>query len=69
MKREMKIKIKEGWQLNPNEKIVKAIERGVLRNDGEFPCANPGWTREERLCPCKSYLENDKCCCNLYVKL
>lgn len=65
----MEIKIKEGWQLNPNEKIVKAIERGVLRNNGECPCANEGVTREERLCPCKSYLENDKCCCNLYVKL
>ena len=23
------------WQLNPNEKIVNAIERGVLRNNGD----------------------------------
>lgn len=69
MTREIKIIIKEGWQLNPNEKVVKAIQKGVLRNNGECPCANEGVTREERLCPCKSYLENDKCCCNLYVKL
>lgn len=29
---------------------------------------NPGETREDRLCPCKEYRENDICHCTLYVK-
>jgi len=59
---------KEGWILNPNDKIVNAILKRCEANDGECPCHNPGLTREDRLCPCKSYRENDKCCCNLYIK-
>lgn len=58
---------KEGWQLNPNEKVVNAILKRVEKNDGECPCVNPGETHEDRLCPCKSYVEDDYCCCKLYV--
>lgn len=59
---------KQGWMLNPNDKVVNSILARVENNDGECPCVNDGKTREDRLCPCKSYRENDKCCCNLYVK-
>lgn len=59
---------KEGWQLNPNEKIVNAVLKRVEKNDGECPCVNPGETREDRLCPCKSYVKDDYCCCKLYIK-
>ena len=45
---------KEGWDLNPNDKVVNAILKRVEMNDGE--------------CPCKNYIENDYCCCSLYVK-
>jgi ferredoxin-thioredoxin reductase catalytic subunit len=60
--------VKEGWQLNPNEKIVAAITKRVQACDGECPCVNSGETIEDRLCPCKEYMENDTCHCKLYIK-
>lgn len=62
------IRRKEGWILNPNDKIVNAILKRLEVTEGECPCCNPGKTKEDRMCPCKSYLEEDKCCCNLYIK-
>lgn len=64
----MEFFIKEGWKLNPNEKIVNAITKRIKICDGECPCVNPGKTREDRLCPCKEYRENDVCHCQLYIK-
>ena len=60
---------KEGWDLNPSDKIVNAILKRIEANNGECPCVNPGETREDRLCACKEYRENDICHCGLYVKL
>lgn len=60
--------IKEGWKLNPNEKIVNAITKRIGICDGECPCHNPGKTREDRLCPCLEYREKDICHCNLYIR-
>lgn len=60
--------IKEGWRLNPNEKVVNAILKRCEKNGGECPCHNTGLTHEDRLCPCREYRENDNCCCSLYVK-
>ena len=65
----VKITRKEGWVLNPNDKIVNSIFKRIEANDGECPCHNPGETKEDRMCPCNSYLEHDKCCCGLYLKL
>jgi ferredoxin-thioredoxin reductase catalytic subunit len=62
----VKANIKEGWQLNPNEKVVNGIIKGINRCGGDCPCAN---TSEELKCPCSGYRLNDKCCCNLYVKI
>ena len=62
----IKTNIKEGWQLNPNEKIVNAIIKGINRCGGECPCNNDA---EEKMCPCSNYRINDKCCCGLYVKV
>ena len=59
---------KTGWDLNPNDKIVNSILKRCEANDGECPCINPGKTREDRLCPCKNYRDNDVCCCTLYIK-
>lgn len=64
----IKLFVKEGWQLNPNQKVVNAILKRCEKNNGECPCHNPGKTREDRLCPCLEYRENDECHCNLYVK-
>lgn len=61
-----KSNIKEGWQLNPNEKIVNSIIRGINRNEGYCPCSNDS---EDTKCPCGNYRLRDKCCCGLYVKV
>ena len=63
----MEILIKEGWQLNPNEKIVKGITKLLERNEGMCPCVhekNDG----DLHCPCESYRLRNKCCCQLYIK-
>lgn len=62
----VKASIKEGWQLNPNEKVVNGIIRGLNRCDGSCPCDNKS---EDPKCPCSGYRLEDKCCCNLYVKV
>ena len=59
---------KEGWRLNPNEKVVMAILKRIDANNGECPCDNPGKTRQDRLCPCKEFRENNICHCTLFVK-
>ena len=59
---------KEGWHLNPNDKIVNAILKRIEANNGECPCENPGETAEDKKCPCKDYRENNICHCTLYVK-
>lgn len=63
-----KIYRKEGWDLNPNDKIVNGILKRLEVCEGECPCDNPGETLEDRICPCKEYRENDVCHCTLYVK-
>lgn len=63
----MRILVKKGWKLNPNEKVVNAIIKRINKCDGECPCDNPGKTREDRICPCKEYRENNICHCNLYI--
>lgn len=63
---EIKANIKDGWMLNPNEKVVKGIMNGINRCDGECPCNN---NSDDKRCPCSNYRLHDKCCCNLYVKI
>lgn len=54
------ILVKEGFTLNPKWKsIVKMVER----NEGYCPC-----NRDNGKCPCNNYLDNDYCCCKLYLK-
>ncbi|WEU69833.1 hypothetical protein [uncultured Clostridium sp.] len=56
---------KEGWELNPNDKVVNAILRRCEANNGECPCHNTG---KDKRCPCSDYRENDVCHCSLYIK-
>lgn len=63
----MKYLIKEGWQLNPNEKVVKGIIKAIERNEGMCPCVHDDTTGDLH-CPCSDYREKDKCCCQLYIK-
>ena len=62
----VKANIKEGWQLNPNEKVVNAIIKGINRCGGECPCNN---SSDDVRCPCSNYHLKDMCCCGLYVKI
>ncbi len=56
---------KEGWQLNPNDKLVNAILKRIEMNNGECPCEN---NSEDKHCPCLDYRQNDICHCPLYIK-
>ena len=60
--------IKDGFMLNPNEKVVNGIMKGLQRCDGHCPCHNKYAGTDYDICPCKAYREEDCCCCNLYVK-
>lgn len=62
---EIKILRKEGWELNPNDKVVNSILRRIVKCDGECPCDNHS---EDKHCPCSDYREKDKCHCGLYIK-
>lgn len=64
----MEIKIKENFILNPNQKTVEAIKRAVARNNGHCPCTNKYHGTDDDICPCKAYIEEDHCCCGLYIK-
>jgi len=65
---EFKILRKQGWELNPNDKIVNSILKALERNGGHCPCHTSN-DREHNICPCSSYLQNDVCHCGLYIKI
>lgn len=65
---EFKPFIKPGFILNPNEKIVNGILKGLKRCDGHCPCHNKYAGTDDDICPCKAYREEDYCCCTLYIK-
>ena len=62
----VKNNVRPGWQLNPNEKVVNGIIKGINRCNGDCPCNNDA---EELHCPCSNYRLNNKCCCKLYLKV
>jgi ferredoxin-thioredoxin reductase catalytic chain len=71
---------KNGFRLNPNEKIVDGIIGGLLKNEEKYgqiycPCRRVSGDKEEdskKICPCfwhKDEIEKDgHCFCNLYTK-
>ncbi len=63
-----KFYIKEGFILNPNEKVVNGILKGLERNCGHCPCHNKYSGTDDDICPCKAYRKEDNCCCTLYIK-
>lgn len=64
----MEYLIKEGFKLNPNNKVVEAISKRVVMNNGHCPCHNKYSGTDDDICPCKAYREEDCCCCTLYIK-
>ena len=63
----MEILIKDGFILNPNDKIVSSLTRMIERNNGNCPCS--GNTSEDLHCPCSNYRLYDECTCGLYKKV
>ena len=61
----VKIYRKEGFDLNPNDKIVNSIFKRVENNNGECPCHN---NSIDKKCQCSDYRDNDICHCGLYIK-
>lgn len=61
----VKIYRKEGFDLNPNDKIVNSILKRVENNNGECPCHN---NSIDKKCPCSDYRDNNICHCGLYIK-
>lgn len=61
----IKLYIKEGWQLNPNDKVVSSIIKRVEKNNGNCPCKSEA---RDKKCPCSDYREEDNCHCTLYIK-
>ena len=63
---------KEGWELNPNDKVVNAILKRCEKLNGECPCHHEEWNEntpiEDKKCPCITFREKDECHCKLYVK-
>lgn len=64
---DIKILRKEGWDLNPNDKVVNGIINALGRTGGHCPCNHPE-RRGHDQCPCSEYLTYDNCICHLYVK-
>lgn len=60
---------KEGFILNPNDKIVNGILKALVRTKGLCPCVHEKVEcLEDIKCPCKEYREKGHCRCNLYIK-
>lgn len=57
---------KEGWILNPKDKVLNSLFKALERTNGKCPCSNNAST--DKHCPCSDYRENNKCCCGLYIK-
>ena len=50
----MRILVKPGFKLNPNEKIVKGIIKAIERNEGKCPCVHEE-PCDDLVCPCSDY--------------
>jgi ferredoxin-thioredoxin reductase catalytic chain len=70
-----------GFKLNPNEKIIESVIKGLLMREEKFgarycPCRRVTQDKEEDkkiICPCIYHKEEIKkdghCHCNLFVKV
>lgn len=62
------IQRKDGFLLNPDDKVVNGVIKGLNRNNGKCPCYHGDEIpNEDLMCPCKEYRENGNCRCNLYI--
>ncbi len=54
--------------LNPNAKIVEAIQKRLTITNNYCPCLPETEWNQDTLCPCLKFREHEECCCNLYIK-
>ena len=62
----VELRIIDGFQLNPNNKVVSGIIKGVGRCNGECPCHNKYKGTKDAICPCKGKVEENHVCSKLY---
>ena len=55
-------------KLNPNERIVNAINKRLGVCEGFCPCITDSIGKVEYKCPCVKAKEEQGCCCGLYIK-
>lgn len=60
---------KDGWILNPNDKIVNSILKRCEKNGGICPCVHKTQEYEGKdlHCPCTDYIQKNNCICGLYI--
>lgn len=51
---------------NPDCRIVDAIRKRLVINDGHCPCTP--YKDDDHICPCLKFREYGECCCSLYVR-
>ena len=52
-------------RVNPDTKYVQGIIQGLIKREGHCPCQFK--QTDDTLCPCKTFREEQHCCCNLYI--
>ena len=51
---------------NPDKEYVENILKAIKENDGYCPCVIK--KNEDTLCPCKEFRDNKICHCKLYIE-
>ncbi len=53
-------------KLNTDKEHTLKVINAVFKNKGYCPCKLG--EKEDNICPCKDFLENDVCKCKLFIK-
>lgn len=66
----VEIFVKDGWKLNPDDKVVSAILKRCEICGGLCPCTHDSepYDGKDLHCPCTDYRLKNKCVCGLYIK-
>lgn len=58
--------IGDGWRLNPDSGVCRAIRKRIRITGGHCPCVPKSQWNEDTLCPCAKFRNNEGCHCGLY---
>ena len=59
--------VKQGWIVNPDNKMFTVAIKGLINNDGNCPSKENSVIKCKQ-CPCISYRVRNLCFCKLYVR-